>query len=130
MRHPRLDHRRLLLVLLTALALAPALATPAGATSPYYKDVCPSGCTYSDLQTAINSISGSDENNVYTIFIDAGVLNLDNSVTLGGRSYVNLIGRSSGASVLKASPTWFSNVQGNLTAGDLLDLSGSTHVIV
>lgn len=62
--------------ILVPFALSISLAgmtSRAEASSPYTKDVCASGCTYSSVQAAIDSITDSDSTHVYTIFLDAGV---------------------------------------------------------
>jgi hypothetical protein len=116
--------RFLPVLLVLALSVAPSFAV-----SGKYKDVCASGCTYSDVQTALNSITDSSATNVYTVFVDAGVLTSDTAISFGGKSYINLEGRGIGSSILRASATWFANA-GSAGSGILLDLSGSTNVTV
>ena len=103
-------------------------AAPAHAGSPLLKDVCASGCTYSNLQTAIDSITDSSATNVYTIFIDAGVLSSDNSFSLNGKDYIHITGRGMGTSIIRASALWFQNAGNGLTSANFLDLSDSHDV--
>jgi len=89
-----MKHSRLAFTFSSSLFLATVLlGTSAQAASPKYKDVCPSGCTYSSVQTAIDSITDSGPDNVYTIFLDSGVLFTDTSITTNGKSYINFVGR-------------------------------------
>ena len=102
-------------------------SSPATAASANLKDVCTSGCTYSSVQSAIDSITDSSASNVYTVFIDSGVLSPDNSITTNGKSYINFEGRGLGVSVLQASRTWFSNAA---TSSNFFDLSSSTNITI
>src|SRR5262245_60346227 len=96
---------------LLALLLAfPCAVTLTAASPSTYKDGCTSGCTYSSLQTAIDDISDSSVTKVYTVFLDSGVLLVDHSISLNGKSYINLVGRGEGASILRAKAEWFANV--------------------
>src|SRR5262249_49610777 len=106
------------------------LASPAFGASPYYKEVCASGCAYASVQAALDSITDSSAAKVYTIFIDSGVLQSDSSISTGGKSYINFAGRGSGVSILQASPTWYANVASSATTPDFFDLSGSSNVTV
>ncbi|HYV18709.1 MAG TPA: hypothetical protein VFC25_06750 [Verrucomicrobiae bacterium] len=113
--------------LLTLLALL--AGTPkAQATPSTYKDVCASGCTYSTLQSAIDAITDSSATKVYTVFLDSGILSTDTSTTLNGKSYINIVGRGEGVSILQASTTWFANVFAGTTPFDFLDLTSSTNI--
>src|SRR5437867_5222800 len=118
--HACVFRRSFFLVLFVVLSTAP----PAFAASPYFKDVCASGCTYSDVQTAIDSITDSGPDKVYTIFLDSGSLESNTSISTGGKSYINFVGRGIGVSILRASLTWFQTT----TVGDFFDLSGSTNI--
>jgi hypothetical protein len=67
------------------------------------------------------------------VFIDAGVLTSNTSINFGGKSYINLVGRGIGVSILRASGTWFattSNCNSNDSSCDFLNLSGANHVTV
>jgi hypothetical protein len=119
---------RTCLTICALLLLAPLVVADASAASSKYKDVCASGCTYSSLQDAIDAISDSSASNVYTVFLDSGILETDTSITLDGKDYINIVGRGEGVSILRASSTWFANVDGAETGSDLLDLSNSTNV--
>src|SRR6266850_4070852 len=98
------------------------------AASPYFKDVCASGCAFSDLQSAINSITDSGPDKVYTILIDSGILSSDTSASTSGKSYINIIGRGIGTSVLRASAAWFQNSANGTTSPNFLDLTASTNL--
>jgi hypothetical protein len=98
--------------------------SPSLAVSSKFKDVCASGCTYSSVQDAIDAISDSSSTNVYTIFVDAGVLTTSTGITTNGKSYINFIGRGMGASIVQATAGWFG------ASRNLLDLSDSTHIVV
>ena len=100
---------------------------PAHAVSSNYKDVCTSGCAYSSVQTAIDSITDSSATNVYTVFIDSGVLSTSTSITTNGKSYINFVGRGIGVSVIRATAAWFQNNQ-TPTDVNLLDLTNSTNI--
>ena len=114
----------------STLFLFGALVSPALGASPYYKEVCASGCAYSSVQAAVDSITDSSATKIYTIFIDSGVLQSDSSIRTNGKSYINFVGRGAGVSVLQASPAWYSNVAGGTTTPDFFDFSGSTNVTV
>ena len=114
----------------STLFLFGALVSPALGASPYYKEVCASGCAYSSVQAAVDSITDSSATKIYTIFIDSGVLQSDSSIRTNGKSYINFAGRGAGVSVLQASPAWYSNVAGGTTTPDFFDFSGSTNVTV
>lgn len=103
---------------------------PSFAASTKFKDVCSSGCTYTDLQTAIDSITDSSASNIYTIFVDSGVLSSNTSITMQGKSYINIIGRGMGVSVVQATSLWFQNVANGFTSSQFLDLSNSTNIAV
>ena len=107
-----------------------ALSSPALGGSPQYKDVCASGCTYSTVQAAIDSITDSSATKVYTVFIDSGILQSDNSITTNGKDYINFVGRGMGVSVLQASPTWYSRVAALQTGSTFFDFTDSTSVTV
>ena len=64
-----------------------AVISPVLGASPQYKDVCASGCTYSSVQAAIDSITDSSATKVYTVFIDSGVLQSDDSITTNGNCW-------------------------------------------
>src|SRR6266446_357779 len=114
---------------LLCAATTMAILAPAYAVSSTYKDVCTSGCTYTSVQDAIDSITDSSATNVYTVFIDSGVLSTDTSITTNGKSYINFVGRGIGVSVIRASVTWFNNgAGGSDTTVDLLTLDGSTNI--
>lgn len=115
--------------LVCAFLLA-AVAAPALAGSPQYKDVCASGCTYSSVQAAIDSITDSSATKVYTVFIDSGILQSDNSITTNGKDYINFVGRGMGVSVVQASSNWYGRVASMLTSPDFFDFTGSTNVTV
>ena len=91
--------------------------------------VCPSGCDSTNLQSAINGISGSSATNIYTILLEAGIHSSDTSITLNGKSYINIVGRGVGGSILQASALWFQNNAG-LTAATFLDLTDSEHIVL
>src|SRR5262245_264502 len=91
--------------------------------------VCPSGCDQTTLQAAINSISGSSSTNIYTILLEAGIHSSDTSISLNGKSYINIVGRGIGGSILQASALWFQNNAGLLDA-NFLDLSDSEHILL
>ncbi|HYV18708.1 MAG TPA: hypothetical protein VFC25_06745 [Verrucomicrobiae bacterium] len=112
------------------LALPCAVTLTAASPSIYYKDVCASGCTYSTLQAAIDAITDSSATKVYTVFVDSGILLLDNSTTLNGKSYINIVGNGEGVSIVRGSTTWFANVFATTTSSDFLDLSNSTNVTI
>ena len=103
--------RRLALSVVVLVPISGA-AAPALGSSPNYKDVCASGCSYSSVQAAVASITNSSASNVYTVFID-------------------LAGRGIGVSVVQASPQWFQNVaSGAEDTPDFFDLTGSTNVSI
>jgi len=108
--------------------LSSAALHPAYAASPFYKDVCASGCTYNNVQSAIDSITDSGSANVYTIFLDAGVLETATPISMGGKSYINLEGRGMGVSVIRANANFFINNQ--VSSVDVLDLSNSTNITI
>ncbi len=110
--------------------LLAAVFRPALAGSPQYKDVCASGCTYSSVQAAIDSITDSSATKVYTVFIDSGILQSDDSITTNGKDYINFVGRGMGVSVVQASSSWYSRVASMLTGPDFFDFSGSTNITV
>ena len=114
----------------SAISILLAFATPhaAFAASLLYKDVCASGCTYNNVQSAIDSITDSSATNVYTIFLDAGVLETATPITMSGKSYINLVGRGMGVSVIRANANFFINNQGSSV--DVLDLSNSTNITI
>jgi hypothetical protein len=91
--------------------------------------VCPSGCDQTDLQSAINSISGSSSTNIYTILLEAGIFTSDTSISLVNKKYINIIGRGIGGSVLRASAQWFVNNNG-VAEADFLDLSDAEHIVL
>src|SRR5262249_29713040 len=101
-----------ILGLVTAIFVALVAQIGAHAASSNYLDVCTTGCTYSDVQSAINAITNSSATNVYTIFIDSGVLSTSTSITTNGKSYINFEGRGIGVSVVQATATWFQNCGG------------------
>ena len=107
-----------------------AVLSPVLGASPQYKDVCASGCTYSSVQAAIDSITDSSATNVYTVFVDSGVLQSDNSITTNGKDYINFVGRGMGVSVLQASPTWYSRAAALQTGASFFDFTDSTNVVV
>ena len=116
---------RYTLTVVTVLA-ASVISSPASAN---LKDVCASGCTYSTLQAAVDSITDSGPDNVYTIHLEAGVLNSSTSTALNGKSYINIVGRGMGTSILRATSTWFANVNsGAEQHPSFLDLVGSTNI--
>jgi len=82
------------------------------------------------VQAAINAITDSSATKVYTVFIDAGVIEQDTSISTNPKSYINFVGRGIGASVIRASTQWFSNVQAGSTSGNFFDLSGSTNITI
>jgi len=98
------------------------------AASPYYKEVCASGCAFPNVQSAIDSIVDSGPDKVYTVFIDSGVLESDVSITTNSKSYINFVGRGMGTSILRASTVWFQNVASGATSGDFFDLTGSSNI--
>src|SRR5881409_2264654 len=100
------------------LLFAPAHPTATFAASPYYKEVCASGCAYPNVQSAIDSIVDSGPDKVYTVFVDSGVLESDVSITSNGKSYINFVGRGMGTSILRASTLWFQNVASGATSTD------------
>ena len=108
--------------------ILPFIASYALASPSTYKDVCTSGCTYSTVQAAIDSITDSSATKVYTVFIDSGVLFNNTSMTTNGKDYINFVGRGEGVSIVQATSTWFANVFSASTPSDFLDLSGSTNV--
>ncbi len=110
-----------LLVLLTP-------PTVSFAASPYFKDVCASGCTYSSVQAAIDSITDSGPTKVYTVFVDSGIVSSDTSITTSGKSYINFVGRGMEVSVVQASAAWYQNVGNLSTPPDFFDLSNSTNI--
>lgn len=112
------------------LSLLAAVAGPALAGSPQYKDVCASNCSYSSVQAAIDSITDSSATNVYTVFIDSGILQSDDSITTNGKDYINFVGRGMGVSVLQASSSWYSRVASMTTGPDFFDFTGSTNITV
>ncbi len=114
--------------LLRLVAFTFVLGSPVFAASPYFKDVCASGCTYSSVQAAIDSITDSSATNVYTIFLDSGVLSSNTSITTNGKSYISFVGRGMGVSIVRASATWFQNVFNGTQPSDFFDLAGSTNV--
>src|SRR2546428_10733189 len=115
-------------VAVTTLSLGPLLvSSPVRAASPNFKDVCASGCTYASVQAAIDSITDSSATNVYTVFIDSGVLLTDTAITTNGKGYINFVGRGIGVSVIRASADWFI---APIPGPDLLDLSNSTNVTI
>lgn len=127
-----MNNRRYTLALSPVLCLVTLLlGTPAQAASTKYKSVCADGppyCDYSSVQTAIDSITDSSAANVYTVFIDSGVLSTDTSITTNGKSYINFVGRGIGASVIRASANWYINNQPAFDSVDLFNLSNSTNI--
>src|SRR5260221_8617281 len=117
-----------ILVFTAAMVATFCTGRPSLAASSNYLDVCTTGCTYSSLQTAINAVTGSSATNVYTIFIDSGVLSSETSISTGGKSYINFVGRGIEVSIVRASATWFNSVNAGSTASDFLDLSNSTNI--
>jgi len=117
-----------MLVGITLSIFIAAMAPVAQASSPYTKDVCASGCTYSSVQSAIDAITDSSATKIYTIFVDAGILPSDNSISFNGKDYINLVGRGMGTSVLQASAQWYQNAGNGLTSQNYLDLSDSQNV--
>jgi hypothetical protein len=113
-----------------SVLLSAAMGGPSLAGSPQYKDVCASGCTYSSVQAAITSITDSSATKVYTVFIDSGVLQSDDSITTSGKDYINFVGRGMGVSVLQASSNWYSRVASLSTPPDFFDFTGSTNCTV
>ncbi|HEX5044624.1 MAG TPA: hypothetical protein VFV75_17110 [Candidatus Polarisedimenticolaceae bacterium] len=114
-----------------ALSLAGITFSPALGLDSKYKDVCASGCTYPSVQEALESITDSSATNVYTIFVDSGVLQSDTSIETSGKSFIHFVGRGPGVSVLQASQQWFANVDaGEETNDNFFDLTGSTNVTV
>jgi hypothetical protein len=93
-------------------------------------NVCSSGCTYDNVQDAIDSITDSSVTNVYTISIDAGVFQSDDSITTDGKDYINFVGRGAGVTVLQASPAWYAGVASSLTGPDFFDLTDSKNISV
>lgn len=81
-----------------------ALVPPALGASPYYKEVCASGCAYSSVQSAVDSITDSSATKIYTIFIDSGVLQSDSSIRTNGKDYINFVGRGAGSPSFKRRP--------------------------
>ncbi len=116
------------LVGITLSILIVAMAPGAEASSLYTKEVCASGCTYSSVQSAIDAITDSSATKIYTIFVDAGILPSDNSISFNGKDYINLVGRGMGTSVLQASAQWYQNAGNGLTSQNYLDLSDSQNV--
>jgi hypothetical protein len=121
---------RFVAVALWLACLLPGLNGVTLAASSNYLDVCTSGCTYTSVQAAINAITTSSATNVYTVFIDSGVLSTDLSTTTNSKSYINFVGRGEGVSILQASATWFTNVVNATTSADFFDLSHSTHITI
>ena len=116
------------LVSFAIATLIAAMITQTEASSPYTKDVCASGCTYSSLQAAIDAITDSSATKVYTIFVDSGTLLSDNSISLNGKDYINITGRGMGTSIIQASTLWYQNAGNGLTSQNFVDLSDSQNV--
>jgi hypothetical protein len=114
------------LVGITLSILIAAMAPGAQASSPYILEVCASGCTYSSVQSAIDDINDSSATKIYTIFVDAGILQSDNSISFNGKDYINLVGRGMGTSVLQASAQWYQIAASGYQ--NYLDLSDSQNV--
>jgi len=103
----------------------------AESASANFVDVCASGCAYNSVQSAIDSIPApNDAAHVWTVFLDSGVLTSDSSITTGGKSYINFVGRGMGVSVLKASAAWYQNVVNGTQSSDFVDLAGSTNITI
>ncbi|HEV8701863.1 MAG TPA: hypothetical protein VGV60_11385 [Candidatus Polarisedimenticolia bacterium] len=128
--------RHLVIFLVACAEFFVMSAVPSFGASAKFKDVCASGCTYTDLQTAINSITDSSASNIYTIFVDSGVLPSNTSISLQGKSYINITGRGMGVSVVQATSSasvplgWFQNVANGFTSPKFFDLSNSTNITV
>jgi hypothetical protein len=112
------------------LGLAFALVlwgVPAFATPSTFLDVCSSGCTYSTVQSALDTITDSSADKPYTIFIHSGVLLTDLSGMTNGKSYINFVGNGEGVSIWRASDYWFAHAAGRAA---LLDLTHSSHITI
>ena len=113
------------------LALLFLMGSTSQATSPNYLDVCATGCTYSKVQDAVDAITTSSATNVYTIFIDSGIVsNDDKSIITNGKSYINFVGRGEGVSIVQAPAGWFTNADSGSTHTDFFDLSSSSHITI
>jgi hypothetical protein len=74
----------------------------------------------------LDSISDSGPDRVYTVFVDSGILDTDVGIDFDGKSYINLVGRGMGVSVIRATGSWFTNVaNGTLDDGYFIDAIGS-----
>lgn len=121
--------RGLVSLFLLAVCLSLLSGLDAAASPGKLITVCPTGCDQTNLQSAINSISGSSSTNIYTILLEAGIHSSDTSISLNGKSYINIVGRGIGGSILQASALWFQNNAGLIEA-TFLDLTDSEHILL